>query len=506
MNRKSFATSNALWDVELNDTPTWLKPQNRKSIKQKIRDMLVNPILSHRLFDILEYSSRTRRRLLSTLVILVSSANSYGNSSTRSLLTLQLHRSSVWQNVHLSLLQAAGDSISACVACRLACDMAALNQMLLCNNLVNPIIRSLCNLVRKSSSVLPAACQTLIAFVRSVRVTPHRGLEAVLIIVAHEARYARYLYPWATVGFSSAFRSSDIKMPSRSASFLESLLTAPANFAQAIGVRMTAERVIAHPMPGEDQQAECSEDRVSGLVSLFWMLLHSDETISDIAAGGIKEIFGTFFHMGWGSLAANLFEEGCVPITWLAIHVAQSKPTSPISKDAIEFLSHLQVWVVEKKYARTYPKSFGVAKRALRNMNVAILLIALSASCEVPREALRQLWETLPGDIVLLRIVALLVTIPPHSYLSSLNQAGKLRYQTAIIRSECGDFKISLPRVESAFSGLSPLFHLGHLEHGKIPVLRGEYATWDYLFSIIARGTPSNTIDTTGSQSLHMYN
>lgn len=147
-----------------------------------------------------------------------------------------------------------------------------------------------------------------------------------------------------------------------------------------------------------------------------------------------------------------------------------------------------------------------MAKRALRNMNVAILLIALSASCEVPREALRQLWETLPGDIVLLRIIALLVTIPPHSYLSSLNQAGKLRYQTAIIRSECGDFKISLPRVESAFSGLSPLFHLGHVEHGKLPVLRGEYATWDYLFSIIARVTPSNTIDPTGSQSLHMYN
>jgi len=227
--------------------------------------------------------------------------------------------------------------------------MAALNQMLLCNKLVKPIICSLCNLVRKSSPVLPAACQTLVAFVRSVRVTPHRGLEAVLIIVAHEARYARYLYPWATVGFSSAFRSSDIKMPSRSVPFLESLLTAPANFAQAIGVRMTAERVIAHPMPGEEQQAECSGDRVSSLVSLFWMLLHSDETTSDIAAGGIKEIFGTFFHMGWGSLAANLFEEGCVPITWLAIHVAQSKPTSSISKDAIAFLSHLQVWLVEKK-------------------------------------------------------------------------------------------------------------------------------------------------------------
>ena len=71
----------------------------------------------------------------------------------------------------------------------------------------------------------------------------------------------------------------------------------------------------------------------------------------------------------------------------------------------------------------------------------------------------------------------------------------------ALIRSTHGDTKITLPPIHILrvlSPALASLFYHPHVSTGQLPVLRGEYAAWDEIFSTFSGGCISelNAVDT----------
>jgi len=255
---------------------------------------------------------------------------------------------------------------------------------------------------------------------------------------------------------------------------------------QAIGVKLIFELLLEGKTREMDMFETPKESRIIGFVaSLSWLLLHPDTNIASAVAEGMRT------HHNWDISALSFVKEGCVPILWLAEHASILT-----SRTAKKLVYGLRNHLIERRCTMTRLCNPGlvmdaVTKCSQMNLKLALLLFAVSTP-NISRLQKERLWVTAaPCEVNLLRVAISLMTHPGYFAEGfSYSITGQCRIGlVALIRSDRGDIKMSLPRLSvlrKISLLLASLFEDTRVtNNGELPVLRGDYATWDYLFTTL---------------------
>jgi len=437
-----------------------------RAMKRIMTAYSANPrLLDHLLFGIARPGIYPISSVVSVLVLLVSAAVSRATSKEQVMVASQLHRSASWHSCLCNLHLMEKDSSSLIrIACRLVYHMSALDPGLLCDSLprdaVVPVCRLLCNMPD------PIACQTLIAFLMSpslLAVAFDKGLQTAFGRVRIEAESKHTFYPQTTIDLLCVLRGGDVRVCPREISALRMLFESEALFGQAIAIKIAFEQVAEEGSIFSDK----AMGNLSVVASLSWMLLHTNAAVVQMTALGISSVPAR------SCLASYFLKAGCVPILWISKHEMHAK--------------HRRLGYVPSTVSNFYTCLLNGTRNSLkhaqarepsRNVVFGQLLFILGNSrrLQLPWNVAQQFTKALARDPALVHLMLLLASKCDGGRVTATPLSCRSIF---IIRSYRGDAKMSIPPAV-----LTSQYR--HVELGKLPIIRGNYANLDRLFSRIA--------------------
>ena len=295
----------------------------------------LNRAVIHRLLRRIRLQEKIERDTLSALLLFILVVRSRAKRHRIHLLLVEIQQSNLWQCVHASLIEAREDPLLARIACRLVCEVCALDDLLPGSDLVLrvEIMSALTEIICESCEVRQAACEALIAITPPLNAAGRRKIHThqvhkLMRLMTLELETSSRAYPEATIGLLSLLRWKLFPRKACGVNIylcIQPLLTG-AYLGQVVGLRIiydnletklpsmvTAMHFPCRTGPGPLSQRSICEGTCTISASLSWLLVHASPDISRIASK-ILRLLPDYEKEAVSVLARG----GCAPILWLA--------------------------------------------------------------------------------------------------------------------------------------------------------------------------------------------
>ena len=510
----------------------------------------LNRAVIHRLLRRIRLQEKIERDTLSALLLFILVVRSRAKRHRIHLLLVEIQQSNLWQCVHASLIEAREDPLLARIACRLVCEVCALDDLLPGSDLVLrvEIMSALTEIICESCEVRQAACEALIAITPPLNAAGRRKIHThqvhkLMRLMTLELETSSRAYPEATIGLLSLLRWTLFPRKACGVNIylcIQPLLTG-AYLGQVVGLRIiydnletkllsmvTAMHFPCRTGPGPLSQRSICEGTCTISASLSWLLVHASPDISRIASK-ILRLLPDYEK----EAVSVLTRGGCAPILWLAenhecktVRSTMFHTTRKISDCIKHHLLSLPPASRSPQLSVAINGAFGVLKIipgppppptcppptahifynlqashwSQTNLDVAMLLFAMESS-NSNRSPLKLLCG--PWCDVTMISLALTLTVTPAVFddkklITSSTTVHLTNESVMLVRSSRGDVKMQAPHL-STLCEMSTIFasrlDLVRILRGELPVLRGHYTTWDHFLAHVSMRRIERALD-----------